>query len=231
MVRRTPAGAGHARNAPSERRRRLGGEMKRQLFSLVTAAALVVGIATAGNAASPASGAVGPSSASASWSGQSFAAAATPSPGACPASADPSNSLCDHVKLTVSVAPSYWNTHTGGVSVSISWQGSSNNFDLYVYDSGGSQSAASAQGSGTSERVFVSKPSGTYEVRVVPKSVVNSGYSGSAVFSSTSTKGSGSSGTGSSGTGSTSGTGSSGGGGKSKGGSGGSKKTGSSGGS
>src|SRR5438067_4336403 len=157
-------------------RRRLGEEMKRQLFSLVAAAALVVGVASAGNAASPSSGSVGPSSTSLSWSGQTFAAAATPSPSACPASADPSNSLCDHVKLTVSADPSYWNTHSGGVSVSISWQGSSNNFDLYVYDSSGTQVASSAQSSGTSESVFVSKPSGTYEVRVVPQSVVNSSY-------------------------------------------------------
>src|SRR5207248_4360916 len=102
--------------------------------SLVVAAALVVGVATAGNAASPSSGTVGPASTSLGWTGQTFAAAATPSPSACSAP-----SLCDHVKLTVSADSSYWNTHSGGVSVSISWQGSSNNFDLYVSDSGGKQ--------------------------------------------------------------------------------------------
>jgi Bacterial pre-peptidase C-terminal domain len=201
--------------------------MKRQLFSLMTAVAIVVGVASAGNAASPSSGTVGPSSTSVNWNGQTFAAAATPSPSACPASADSSNTLCDHFKLTVSVDASYWKTHTGGVSVSISWQGSSNNFDLYVYDSGGSQVAASAQGSGTSEHVTVSKPSGAYEVRVVPQSVVNSGYNGSAVFSSSST-GSGS--TSASGSGSGSGGGSGGSGGKTKSGSGSGSKSGSGGG-
>ena len=117
----------------------------------------------------------------------------------------------------------------GGVSVSISWQGSSNNFDLYVYDSSGSLAGSSAQGSGTFESVFVKDASGTYEVRVVPQSVVNSGYKGSATFSSKSTGGGGS-GTSASGSGSVSGGGGSGG--SSGGGSGGSgtKKTGSSGG-
>jgi hypothetical protein len=86
--------------------------------------------------------------------------------------------------LTVAVSPSYWSTHSGGISVSIQWASSSDNFDLYLYDASGSQLAASAGSSGTSEHVSLAKASGTYEVRVVPKLVKNAGYSGTASFSS-----------------------------------------------
>src|SRR5207245_10079511 len=130
-----------------------------------------------------ASGTVGPSASSVSWSGKAFTAAATPDPGACPASADSSDTLCDHYSLKVAASSGYWSTHTGGVSITISWGGNSNNFDLYVY-SGSGQVGASASSSGNSESVSISKPTGTYEVRVVPKSVVNGSYSGSAVFTS-----------------------------------------------
>lgn len=163
-----------------------GGKMRRQLFAVLAAATLVVGFATTGNAASPASGSVGPSSSSVSWTGQSYTLAATQDPSACPPASDSSNSLCDHYSLKVAADSSYWNTHTGHVSISISWADGSNDFNLYVY-SGSTQVAASAQSSGTSESVTINKPAGTYEVRVVPKKVLNSGYAGSAAFSSAAT--------------------------------------------
>src|SRR5436190_21980824 len=102
--------------------------MKRQLFAGIAAAAIVVAFATAGNAPSPSSGSVGPSSATTSWTGQSFTVGATQSPSACPPSSDSANSLCDHFNLSVPADATYWKTHKGTVTVSIHWSGSSNNF-------------------------------------------------------------------------------------------------------
>src|SRR5438105_12224980 len=135
--------------------------MRRQLFATIAAAALVVGFAGVGNAASPASGSVGPTSHSVAWSGRSYAVGATQDPSACPESADSSDSLCDHYDLRVSASTAYWKTHTGSVGVSIHWADAGNDFNLYVYR-GGSQVASSAQSSGTSESVSIDKPAGTY---------------------------------------------------------------------
>jgi hypothetical protein len=153
--------------------------MRRQVFAALAAAAMVVGFATAGNAASPASGTVGPSAPSLSWTGNNFAIGTTPGPSACT-----SDALCDHFSLTVGVGKTYWGNHTGGAAVSISWGDSSNDFDLYVYNSSGSLVGFSTASSGTSERVTIGKAAGKYNVTVVPKKVLNSGYNGSASFSS-----------------------------------------------
>jgi hypothetical protein len=151
----------------------------------VMATAVLWGVtATGAGAASPSGATVGPAHPGAGWNGKVFVAAATASPALCPLPADANNVLCDHFKLTVGVAPSYWTTHSGGISVAIHWGSGSNNFDLYLYDSSGRQVAASASASGTRESVSLPRASGTYEVRVVPKFVANSGYSGSASFSS-----------------------------------------------
>src|SRR5205807_1145389 len=156
-----------------------GGSMRRQVFAALAAAAMVVGFATTGNAAAPASGTIGPSVASLSWTGNNFAVGTTPGPSACT-----SDALCDHYSLNVGVGKTYWGTHTGSVSVSISWGDSSNNFDLYVYNSSGSLVGSSAASSGTSEGVTIGNAAGKYNVTVVPRKVLNSGYNGSASFSS-----------------------------------------------
>ncbi len=132
--------------------------------------------------AEPASATVGPSSLSASWTGQSYVAAAIADPAACPPEADPLNLLCDHFRLTVDVDASFWNSNTGGVEITISWSSSVNDFDLYVFDASGNLVASSAAGGTTSERVFVENAAGDFEARVVPFLVVNSGYSGTAGF-------------------------------------------------
>lgn len=155
--------------------------MRRQLFALAASMAIVLVAASTGNAASPSSGTIGSKDTSLSWNGQSFVAAAVPSPSAC------SSQLCDSFTLKVDVPSSYWNTHTGGAFVNIHWGSSNNNFDLYVYDSSGNQVGASTSSSGTAEGVSIGEAAGTYQVRVVPKSVVNSGYNGAATFSSKAT--------------------------------------------
>src|SRR5437867_2166877 len=110
--------------------------MKASRLVAALALAMAVGAGGAALAASPGAGSVGPSNASLSWSGKSFLAGATPSPAACPEQADPNDVLCDHFDLTAAVGSGFWDTHSGGVTVSISWGSSSDNFDLYVYKSG-----------------------------------------------------------------------------------------------
>ena len=185
--------------------------MKRNILILIAAAALVLGAGPA-FAATPATVAVSPSATTDSWSGASFLLGATTSPTACPASLDLTNTLCDHVSLDVGASSSYWDTHTGGIQVTITWPDSSDNFDLYVFK-GGTQVASSAHTGTASETVSLSNAAGSYEIRIVPTLVTSSGYSGKVSFSSqaiptpppTST-GSGGSGSGSgSGTGGTSG--------------------------
>jgi BNR repeat-like domain len=154
----------------------------RRLSLLLAAAALVAGVvAPATRAANPASGAIGPASQRTSWDGKFYEARATADPEACPAAADANNTLCDHYTLKVNVAPSYWDTHTGGANVTISWPSTDDDFDLYIYKNG-SQVASSAQGGTTSEQAFVNEASGTYEVRVTPFLVTSSGYKGTAQF-------------------------------------------------
>lgn len=136
-----------------------------------------------GFAASPSSGTIGPASASLGWQGQSYAAAATADPGLCPPKEiDTQNLVCDHFALTVAVDSAYWDTHTGSAGVEIAWASSSNDFDLYVFDANGNEVASSARGGTTFERASIVRPSGTYEVVVVPFTVVGSAYTGSASF-------------------------------------------------
>src|SRR5438876_313393 len=111
----------------------------------------------------------------------------TPVPEACPPGADPANVRCDHFFLTIDVPPTFWTQNTGGVAIRITWPSSDNDFDLYVYNSGGTQVASSAAGGTTSEAVFLEFPApGVYEVRVVPFLVLGSDYQGSATLAFTS---------------------------------------------
>jgi len=157
--------------------------MRTRLLVALSALAVILLVAGAGNAASPSSGTIGPTTTSAAWQGQSYPATAIADPTLCPpASLDPTNAVCDHFALTVGVAPSYWTTNVGGASVTITWGSSDNDFDLYIYDSAGNEVASSAQGGTTSEQAFIPNASGTYDVVVVPFTVSNSGYSGNASF-------------------------------------------------
>ena len=144
---------------------------------------MILAFTTPSFAASPSSAKVGPSSPRAGWVGKTFVAAATPGPSACPPNVDANNVLCDHFFMTVAVDGSYWKTHSGSVTVAISWGSSSNNFDLYLFSSSGKQLAGSAQSQSKSEAVSLKNPGGKFEVRVVPKVVANSGYKGSVLFS------------------------------------------------
>jgi uncharacterized repeat protein (TIGR01451 family) len=154
----------------------------------VTAALLVVTPGRSG-AATPSSGTIGPpDGTSVSWTGQTYAVGAVADPAtggaACPPQADPVNAVCDHFFLTVEVAPSYWNTHTGGARVTVDWSASGDtgdDFDMYVYQ-GGVLVDRSGSGGTTSEGVFLEEAAGTYEVRVVPFTVTDVHADGTAGF-------------------------------------------------
>jgi hypothetical protein len=158
------------------------------LLVLVILATLTLVGAASSPAAMPSSGTIGPTpGSSTSWMGQPYPTGhAVPVPQACPPP-DPSV-LCDHFQLTVNVAPSYWDTHTGGADVSIEWASPDDDFDLYVYDNSGTQVGFSAAGGTTSERAFIQNASlagSPYEVRVVPFLIVSPGlvgHDGTATF-------------------------------------------------
>jgi uncharacterized repeat protein (TIGR01451 family) len=173
-----------ARVAPSSRR-------VLSIFAALTlASALLIAAPGRSGAADPSSGTIGPDAPQVSWTGQTYevGAIADPATGGagCPPEADPANAVCDHFFLTVDVAPSYWNTHTGGARVTIDWSATGNtddDFDMYIYQDG-SLVDQSGQGGTTSEAVFLEEASGTYEVRVVPFLVTDARADGLAVFES-----------------------------------------------
>jgi hypothetical protein len=148
-----------------------------RVLATMAVATAILGMASAGYAASPSSGSIGPSDSSDGWAGKVFALGSTPLPGLC------NHDKCDYFDLTVSASSSYWKEHTGSASVSISWGSPTDNFDLYVYKAG-QLVKSSIQPVSSSEGVTLSSPSGTYQVLVVPVLVTDSGYSGSARFSS-----------------------------------------------
>src|SRR5712691_8732926 len=90
---------------------------------MAAAAAVILGMASVGYAASPSSGSIGPSDPSDGWAGKVFALGSVPVPGLC------NKENCDHFNLNVSVSSGYWADHTGSASISISWKSSANNFD------------------------------------------------------------------------------------------------------
>src|SRR2546427_1846158 len=155
------------------------------LCTLAAIVLLVSVVSIPARAASPSSGAVSQSSPSLTWNGPLYVMS-TPVPEACPAAADPANVRCDHFFLTIDVPATFWTQNTGGVAIHINWLSSDNDFDLYVYNSGGTQVASSAAGGTTSEAVFLDFPApGVYEVRVVPFLVLGSDYQGSAALAFT----------------------------------------------
>jgi hypothetical protein len=139
-------------------------------------------LAVPARGADPDSGTVSPTGPSTAWAGQHYALAATTLPEQCPPAADPLNVLCDHFFLTIDVPLDFWDTHTGQVTIRIEWPSSDDDFDLYVYDPDGGLAGSSAAGGTTLEEVAIlaPRPGGTYEVRVVPFLIIDSGYNGQA---------------------------------------------------
>jgi Ca2+-binding RTX toxin-like protein len=158
------------------------------LLTLVSALLVSVRGAPRAEAANPSSGTIGPPDGS-TLTFTGMISGGVENAGGTQACAPPSP-VCDHFMLTVNVTPSYWDTHSGGVTVKVIWPDSGDDVDLYVFDSGGQLVGSSTSGAGTSESVSVPGASSTfspYEVRVVPALVISgpsSPYTGTVTFNS-----------------------------------------------
>lgn len=103
------------------------------------------------------------------------------------ATADPSlctSVTCDSFALTVNVPSTFYSSNPSyAVHAKINWSDSTNDFDLYVYDSGGNVVCSSAQGGTTFEDADCGQlPSGTYTVQVVAFTTANATYTGAATL-------------------------------------------------
>jgi hypothetical protein len=137
------------------------------------------------HAATPGSGTLTSTNLSVTWTGATYTAAANADPSMCPPNVDTMNFLCDHFFLNINLASNFWTTHTGTVTITITWPSGSNDFDLYVYrQSDGQLVGSSTLGGGeTQEQVVLVNPiPGNYEARITPFLVTMSSYSGSAVL-------------------------------------------------
>ena len=158
-----------------------------KVFSRVAGIVLLGAVVLIGPApaATPAAGTIGPTpGTSVSWSGGPYVVP-TPVPDVCPPASDPANLRCDHFQLTVDVPASYWETHTGGADIQITWASADDDFDLYVYDNTGNLVGQSASGGSTVERFLLQNANSDqspYEVRVVPFLTTAATYNGSATF-------------------------------------------------
>jgi hypothetical protein len=120
--------------------------------------------------------AVSERSATAGWSGTTYAAAASADPlGSC---LTPGPAACDRRSLHVDVPQRRWATGSGGAIVRIAWKDAEDDFDLFVRDEAGNLVGISSTAGTTSEEVLLNQPSGSYEIAVVPVAVTDSGYTG-----------------------------------------------------
>jgi hypothetical protein len=136
---------------------------------------------------SPSSGIISTTNPTANWQGNTYTAV-NADPSTCPPSVDTGNVLCDHFSLNINLAPDFWTTHTGTVTITIQWASGSNDFDLYIYrQSDGQLVGSSTLGGGETQEqvVLVSPIPGAYEARITPFQVVSSSYTGIATLAFT----------------------------------------------
>ena len=156
------------------------------LLVLTTLLALSLGVSGQGLAVihDSGSGSIDPSTPEVTWAGP-VKTAATPYTETNDLMCDePEPAFCDDFTVNVNVAPSYWETHAGGVLFEIDWTNPANDFDLYVYQNGTEVDHDAEFGNVAHEQVFVEKASGAYLVRVVYFTVVEEGYAGTATLQS-----------------------------------------------
>src|SRR2546426_5750966 len=148
--------------------------------------AIIGTLSVPASGATPDTGSISDASPNTTWTGQFYVVGGTTLPEECPPPPPPTPTptlVCDHFFLTIAspTDPAFWDTHTGQVTIRIEWPSSDNDFDLYVYGPTGGLAGPSAAGGTTSGEVALPSPAaGTYEVRVVPFLVLNSGYNGQA---------------------------------------------------
>jgi len=89
---------------------------------------------------------------------------------------------CDTFFLTINTPADFYTTHPNDeVQIRITWQGSTNEFDLYLFDPSGNLLASSVQAFETFEEIDAGPlPPGTYKLVIVASQTVNVSYSGTA---------------------------------------------------
>ena len=138
---------------------------------------IVAIIAVTAGAADPGEGTVTTDKPMLAWQGEHYDLGQSKLADACLA---PGDDVCDHFQLTVDVDPSHWDDTDGGVEVKISWEDEADDFDLWIWDEEGELVGESANGGTSSERVFIDKASGVYNIEVNPYEVTDSAYVGGA---------------------------------------------------
>src|SRR6202795_4378506 len=86
---------------------------------------------------------------------------------------------CDAFYLTMNISTGFYTTYAHDeVQIRITWQGTTNEFDLYLFDPSGNLLASSAQAFETYEEIDAGPlPNGTYKLVIVASQTVNVSYS------------------------------------------------------
>jgi hypothetical protein len=125
--------------------------------------------------ATPATGSLTGTATPVGWSGGPYTAVATDT-SSCTAL------NCDTFFLTINTPSGFWaSLPNDEVQIRITWLGSTNEFDLYLFDPSGNLLASSAQFLETYEEIDAGQlPNGTYKLVIVAAQTVNVSYSGTA---------------------------------------------------
>src|SRR6266567_4027781 len=127
------------------------------------------------HSATPASGTLSGIANPVNWSGGPYAAVATDT-----SSCTTLN--CDTFFLNINTSAGFFTTNSNDeVQIRITWQGVTNEFDLYLFDPSGNLLASSVQSFETFEEIDAGPlPNGTYKLVIVASQTVNVSYSGTA---------------------------------------------------
>jgi len=149
--------------------------MFRPFMKALLAALIPLGAGFSAYGATPASGVLSGTTGAVSWSGGPFTAVATDT-SSCTAV------NCDTFFLNLSTPAGFFTTHPNDeVQIRITWQGTTNEFDLYLFDPSGNLLASSAQAFETFEEIDAGPlPNGTYKLVIVASQTVNVSYAGTA---------------------------------------------------
>ena len=127
------------------------------------------------HSATPANGTLSGTANPVNWSGGPYTAVATDT-----SSCTTLN--CDTFFLNINTPAGFFTTNSNDeVQIRITWQGVTNEFDLYLFDPSGNLLASSVQSFETFEEIDAGPlPNGTYKLVIVASQTVNVSYSGTA---------------------------------------------------
>lgn len=157
------------------------------LVALLASVLVAVG-AVRGDAADPDAIDLGPSAVTATWDGAAqspvYPTGDNGATNACPPrSADPANTICDHITVNVGVDEAYWEDHNGGVRMTISFP-EGDDWEVQVFRNDDDPLPLINVATGNNpETLFIDQAFGSYEVRVSPYLTPSGeGYVGLANF-------------------------------------------------